>query len=318
MGTVCPDRDRAFQLLTVVGNDRPHARAGKERTMPDVPLTAGSWAVGNTLRGYRLQAEMSAAAAAKAIGVSQPTITRIERGRHRLTRPQLAALTTTYDIPYAAATELERILPTLGLPDWRQDYGSLLDGPFGDVLGLETGASHIRAFDAQLPLGLLQTEEYAAALMQAAPYIRRSEVDRRVELRRRRQQGVLNGDQQLVAVIGEAAVQQLVGGAGVMARQVEHMIELSQLPNVMLRLLPFTAGATAATGASFTILDFPPSIDLPTVIAVDTLTSALIYEQPERVATYVQSFDMMWPFTCHEQATADRLAVIANAIREQG
>lgn len=280
--------------------------------MGDAPLTVGSYALGNRLRQYRQDLGLSAADVAKSVGVTQPTVTRIEKGKHRLTSRQLSALCDLYQLSGDDRASLDEVRRTAAEPDWRQDYASLIDGPLGDVLGLETGAVRIRGYDGQLVLGLLQTEEYATSLMAEAPYIRAVEVQRRVALRMRRQEGVLSGRQTLVAVIGEAALRQHIGGVEVMRRQIAHLRDLAERDNILLRLMPFTAGAHAAYGSTFTVLDFDS--DLPTIVCTDTLTSALIYEQPDRVETYVQSFDMMWPLACAEIDTIKKLDMIAKEL----
>ncbi|WP_190824784.1 helix-turn-helix domain-containing protein [Saccharopolyspora pogona] len=286
--------------------------------MGDAPLTVGSYALGNRLRRYRTEIGLSAADVARTVGVTQPTVTRIERGKHRLTPKQLTSLCEIYELSPDDRATLEEVRVTATKPDWRQDYQQLIDGPLGDVLGLETGATKIRGHDGQLILGLLQTEEYATSLMQEAPYIRAVEIQRRVALRMRRQEGVLHGRQELIAVIGEGALRQQVGGIDVMRRQIAHLRDLSERDNIMIRMLPYTAGAHAALGSAFNILDFDSTIDLPTVVCVDTLTSALIYEQPERVETFTQSFDMMMVRTLGETETIKQLDQIDCDLKKQG
>lgn len=263
--------------------------------MADVALTAASWALGRRIMRFRKAAGWSGEQLAKAITVSQPTVTRIEKGKHRLTPAQLASVCLALDIDADEAGELEAARQAALQPDWRQDYLNIIDGPLGDVLGLESGAATLRAYDASFIPGVLQTEEYATAVMREVPYIRASQITRRVELRMRRQDGVRAGRQQLVAVVNWHALVQQVGGAQVMRRQVRHLLQCAERDNIMFRVVPRTAGAHAGYGASYTILDFDADVELPTVVCCDTLVSSLIYEQPERVETYVQSFAMMWP-----------------------
>jgi hypothetical protein len=213
----------------------------------------------------------------------------------------------------AAALELAR--QDALLPDWQQEYARLTDGPLGDVLGLETGAKRLRIHDGLLIPGLLQTEEFATALILEAPYIRKTEVKRRVEMRMRRQEGITSGRQQLIAIVGEAVLRQKVGGAGVMRRQLGHLCEQATRGNVMLRVIPFAAGAYAGFGTAFTVMDFDggPGDGLPTVVACDTLTSARVYETPETVEKYTQSFDMMVPRALGETETIELLDKIASS-----
>ncbi|HEV8557882.1 MAG TPA: helix-turn-helix transcriptional regulator [Actinophytocola sp.] len=278
--------------------------------MGDAPLTVGSWALGRRLARYRDERDLTGTAVAKALGVSQPTVTRIEKGKHRLTTVQLKKLCKLYSVTRDEAAELESARVLAQQPDWRQDYGRLLDGPLGDVLGIETGARRIRMHSGELVPGLLQTEEYTTALMVEAPYIRATEVKRRVELRMRRQEGVISGSQELVVTLGEAAVREAIGGPAVMRRQLAHLREQAAKPNIMIRLKPFAAGAHAALGSPFSILEFDADMDLPTVVAVETMTSVLIYEQTHQVETYTQSYDMLMAKALGEVDTIEHLEKI--------
>lgn len=286
--------------------------------MGDAPLTVGSWALGNELRRHRTAVGLSLVEVARSLKVSQPSVTRIEQGKHRLTEKQLSALCELYGIDEPVRGQLDEARQDAVEPDWRQDYDKLLNGPLGDALGLETGAKTIRGHGGELILGQLQTEEYAASLMAEAPYIRAVEVKRRVSLRMQRQEGVLSGRQNLVAVMGEGALRQQIGGPGVMSRQLAHLRELAERDNIMIRILPFSAGAHAAYGSAFNILDFDGvRIELPTVVCVDTLTSVLIYELPERVETYTQSFDMIMPKTYGEIETIKHLDQLADELLKE-
>ncbi|MGH3568543.1 MAG: helix-turn-helix domain-containing protein [Pseudonocardia sp.] len=283
--------------------------------MGDSPITVGSWALGRQLAQYRKQAGLSGQDLAKRLKFSQPTVTRMDKGRHRWTETQLRKVCDVLGISPADAAALELARQDALQPDWRQEFPRLTDGPLGDVLGMESGAKRLRIHDGQLVPGLVQTEEFATALMTEAPYIRASEVKRRVELRMRRQEGITSGRQQLVAVLGEGAFRQGVGGPGVMRRQLAHLREQATRANVMIRALPFAAGSYAALGSSFTILDFDDTIDLPTVVCCDTLTSALIYETVETVETYTQSFGMMWPRALGETETIELLDKVESDFR---
>jgi transcriptional regulator with XRE-family HTH domain len=276
----------------------------------DAPLTVGGWALGRRIRRYRDAAGITAERLAKMLKVSQPTVTRIEKGRHRLTHKQLTDVCKGLNIDPAEAAALEVARQEAQQPDWRQDYQNIIDGLLGDVLGLESGAARIRAYDASFVPGLLQTEEYARAVMREMPYVRESQIRRQVELRMRRQEGVLTGRQHLVAVVNWHALVQEVGGADVMRRQIRHLRECAHRENIMFRVAPRSAGAYAGYGTSYTILDFDHDIDLPTVVCSDTLISSLIYEQPGKVETYTQSFDMMWPTVLGEPETLDYLDTV--------
>ena len=278
--------------------------------MGDAALTVGGWALGRRIRRYRDAAGITAEQLAKALKVTQPTVSRIEKGRHRLTAKQLADVCRGLGIGPDETDALERARQDAQQPDWRQDFQNVIDGPLGDVLGLESGAARIRAYDTSFVPGLLQTEDYAFAVMREMPYARDSQVRRQVELRMRRQEGIRSGRQRLVAVVNWHALVQEVGGPAVMRRQIQHLRDSAQRDNIMFRVVPARSGAHAGYGTSYTILEFDDRVELPTVVCCDTLTSQLIYEQHEKVETYTQSFDMMWPSVLGFPETIDYLTTV--------
>lgn len=279
--------------------------------MGDAQLTVASWALGRKIAEYRKVAALTATEVAKALKVTQPTVTKIERGKHKLTPRQFATLCRVLSISPGDQAELEQVRVAAEMADWRQDYGGLLDGPFGDVLGLESGAASAHIFNSSFVPGVLQTAEYAGAWMRQMPYVRESEVERRVELRMRRQERVQSGELQVVAVVNWSAVEQELGDRAVQVDQVRRLRECMEWPNVIFRVVPASAGAYAGYGSSWTTLSFPKEIPLPQVVACDTLTSALIYEEPAKVEIYTQSFNMIWPRVLSKSATAKYLEKLA-------
>jgi hypothetical protein len=155
------------------------------------------------------------------------------------------------------------------LPSWFETY-----------LGLEQSATVIRTYQAQFIPGLLQTADYARAVIRLVhDHEPPEEIDRRVELRMRRQQILDRPNPPTVwVVIDESALRRPIGGVPVMRAQIEHLITATKRPHVTLQLLPYDVGGHAAAGGPFTIVRFPEA-DLPDVVYLEQLTSALYLDK---------------------------------------
>ena len=145
-------------------------------------------------------------------------------------------------------------------------------------MGLEAEAASIRTYEIQLVPGLLQTEAYARALFETAVNAP-EEVESAVEIRRSRQE-ILRGDNppRYWAVLGEAALERMVGGPGIMRDQLWYLTEISELRNVTIQVIPAHTGAHPGMSTPFVILSFPDRAD-PEVTFVDYLTGALYLEK---------------------------------------
>jgi hypothetical protein len=151
---------------------------------------------------------------------------------------------------------------------------------------MEQAASVIRSYEVQFVPGLLQTNDYARTVVRLA-HTNPDEVERRVELRRRRQEVLTTTNApQLWAVIDEAALHRLPGGAALCRAQFDHLLALDELPNVSLQIATFGRGVHPATGGPFTILRFPVQ-DLLDVVYLEHLNGALYLDKACDVEDYV-------------------------------
>jgi hypothetical protein len=180
------------------------------------------------------------------------------------------------------------------VPGWWHRYGDVLPGWFQSYLGLEAAASVIRTYEVQFVPGLLQTSDYARAIVLAGhPGARVGEIDRRVGLRMTRQALLSRPDPpQLWAVVDEAVLRRPIGGVKVMRGQIEALKHITTLPNVRLQVIPFRHGGHADTGGAFTILRFPDQ-DLPDVVYVEQLTSALYLDRRDDVDQYAMAMERL-------------------------
>jgi hypothetical protein len=179
-------------------------------------------------------------------------------------------------------------------PGWWSKYGDVLTDWFEAYLGLEIAASVIRTFEMQFVHGLFQTEAYARAVTllghTAAP---EEEIERRVSLRLKRQD-LLTGPEspQVWSVIDEGALRRPVGGSAVMRAQLNRLIEVAELRHVTVQVMPFGRGGHAAAGGSFTVLRFGEP-EVPDVVYIEQLTSALYLDKREDVDHYMEVMNLL-------------------------
>jgi transcriptional regulator with XRE-family HTH domain len=244
--------------------------------------------LGARLRRLRDAASISPEDAGQAIRGSRSKISRLENGRTGFKLRDVADLLTLYGVSDEA--ERATILALAGSANadgWWQEYADVVPGWLEQYLDMEQAASLIRAYEVQYVPGLLQTGDYARALLWSGhPTPRYEEVERRVELRLRRQE-TLHGDDpaRLWAVIDEAALRRPVGGVAVMRKQVAHLIEAAERPNVNIQVLPLSAGGHAAGGGGITVLRFSAS-ELPDVVYLEQMLTAVYLTRPGDSAHY--------------------------------
>jgi hypothetical protein len=219
----------------------------------------------------------------------------MELGRVGFKERDVADLLTLYGVvdetERAALLELAR---EANMPGWWHRYVDVLPNWFQSFVGLEAAAALIRTYEVQFVPGLLQTEEYArSVILLGYSTATSAEVESRVRLRLTRQQTLLRPHApRLWVVVDEAALRRPIGGPEIMRAQLEALIEATKLPNVRLQVMPFSAGGHAGAGGAFTILRFPDQ-DLPDVVYVEQLTSALYLDKREDVEQYAAAMDRL-------------------------
>ncbi|MFI5709783.1 helix-turn-helix domain-containing protein [Kribbella sp. NPDC051620] len=253
--------------------------------------------LGAHLRRMREQAGISRAEAGYAIRGSESKISRLELGRVGFKVRDVEDLLSLYKL--ADPDERARLInlaKQANNPGWWQRYDDITPNWFHSYLGLEMAAELIRTYEIQFVPGLLQTPDYARAVTRLGRGERplpAAEIDRLVALRKTRQQ-ILEGSAptRLWAIVDEAVLRRPIGGRAVLRAQLEHLAEMSRLPNVTLQILPFAAGGYASTGGAFTLLRFADA-DLPDVVYIEHLTSAVYVDKREDVDEYVITMDSL-------------------------
>jgi transcriptional regulator with XRE-family HTH domain len=251
--------------------------------------------LGAQLRRLREAKEISREDAGYLIRASESKISRMELGRVGFKERDIADLLSLYGITHQEEREaLLALARQANTPGWWQRYGDILPSWFQTYLGLEEAATLIRTYEVQFVPGLLQTEDYARAVItHGNPGAAAAEIERRVSLRLKRQQLLSRPDApQFWAVVDEAALRRPMGSPVVMAAQLERLIKATELPNVTLQVLPFEVGAHAAEAGAFTILRFPER-DLPDVVYTEQLTGALYLDKRDDVDAYMAAVDRL-------------------------
>lgn len=253
--------------------------------------TVRAWELGIRLREHREQLGVTSVLAAKGAKCTQGYISGVEAGKFKLTAAKLAQIMAVYEIDDAEKAELEQLRTEASQRAWWHKYSPLLSNDFKRFLGYEAGAEHNRAYDGELVHGLLQTEEYARAIIHAGyPFTRLTEMERRVQLRRERRARLEGSNPlRLTALMSEAALRYQIGGPQVMRDQLDHLSRTAEADHVDIRIIPFTMGAHPAIGASFQILSFS-SPYLPDLVWQEVVTSTAIIERPPLVTEYAVTF----------------------------
>jgi transcriptional regulator with XRE-family HTH domain len=246
--------------------------------------------LGARLRRLRKARNVTREAAGWAIRASESKISRLELGRVPIKERDVADLLTLYRVGEAERAAILALARRASTPAWWQEYGEVVPPWFLSYLCLEEAATLIREYEVQLVPGLLQTSDYARAVIQGdRGGVPAAEVDRRIELRRGRQKVLRRADPpQLWAVLDEAVLRRRVGGPEVMRAQLAALIEATELPHVQIQIVPFGAGRRVAAGFPFAILRFLEP-ELPDVVYVEHLTSALYLDQLGDVDEYARS-----------------------------
>ena len=283
----------------------------------DVPAEATvlRMLLGAQLRRLREAAEIPMERAGYEIRASRSKISRLETGRVGFKSRDVEDLLSLYGVTdQRQRSEVLALARQSSAPDWWAKDSDILPAWFETYLGLESAAVSIRSFEVQFVPGLLQTEDYARAVTwlghSSAPDV---EIDRRVALRVKRQEVLTRtGPPRVWAVMDEAVLRRPYGGAAVMRAQLRRLAEAAELPQVTLQVIPFAHGGHAGASGAFSILRFQEQ-DLPDVVYIEQLTSALYLDQRPDVEHYLQVVDQL---SGQALTPADSAAFIEQVARE--
>jgi transcriptional regulator with XRE-family HTH domain len=245
--------------------------------------------LGVELRRHREAAGVTIDVVAERLGCSTSKVSRIETGHTTATPSDVQRILDIYGVNDSVKSELVQIAREARQKGWWHPYSTVLTGAY---VGLEAAARSIRVFEHQLVPGLLQSEEYAIAMIRAARLDDTDqEIAQRVRVRMERQALLIQDDPiDLQVVLDEAVLSRPVGGDAVMRDQLIKLIEAARLPNVTLQILPFASGAHAGMDGAFVILEFEEEGDAD-VVFIDNATGGLFLEKVDELRKYVSIFD---------------------------
>jgi transcriptional regulator with XRE-family HTH domain len=224
-----------------------------------ISSTVQAWELGLRLREHRERLGLTAASVGKRTGMGGTNLSVMESGKRRLTAAKLDDLAGVYALDEAERRELEELRVQADQREWWYDYAHLYSDEFLRFLGLEAGAERVAEYAPDIVPGLLQTPDYARAVLRAAtPCIRPVDVGPRLETRLARQARLVGEHAlRLDVLLGEAALRQRIGGLEVMRAQLAHLLDVvDRRPNVRLRVIPFSAGAHPLLGGGLMVLSF--------------------------------------------------------------
>ena len=269
--------------------------------------------VREALRRARESAGLTQATAAEALDWSMSKLVRIEAGSVGVSITDLRALLALYGVDDAGQVdELVTMARASKERPWFSKYEKVLSPAFAQYLGYEESASVIRGFQPLTIPGLLQTDDYARAVIEAS---RADQVDERVELRTIRQDLLERPDRpEIYYVVDEAALHRSVGGAAVMRSQLRHLRDLALEPRLSVRVIPFSAGAHTSMKGSFTILEFADWDE--DVLYLETAGGSVTSREDQKViADYRENFELLTAMALGEQESVTLIEAQINKLR---
>ncbi|MEV7970963.1 helix-turn-helix transcriptional regulator [Sphaerisporangium sp. NPDC088356] len=265
------------------------------------------------LRKLRAASNMTRDEVTEVTGINGVTLYRIEAARSRPQARTLKALLDLYGVEGPLRDELLAVLKESGERGWLHAFEPPLPDQYTAYIGFEQEARRLLNYESLFVPGLLQTEDYARAVIRCMPPMASpEEVEARVEARRRRQAS-LTGDQplHLWAVIDEAVLHRQVGGREVMRAQLQRLCDVSEEPNITLQVVPFGDGAHAGMHGSFILMQFGEGNE--DVIYIEGMTADLFLENESDIQRYSLVFEHLRAVAASPKVTRGLVTAVLKA-----
>jgi transcriptional regulator with XRE-family HTH domain len=260
--------------------------------------------LGAELRQRREKAGLSLEVVAERLECSQSKISRIETGHTSVTVRDVRDMLAIYKATEAEIEELSDLARDARQKAWWHPYTQVLSSAY---VGLEAEARRVRTYEQLVVPGLLQTEDYARAMMLTLPKRPAEEISDRIRVRMQRQSLLDREDDfSLWVVLDEAALSRAVGGDEVMREQLQRLVSAAERPNITIQMLPFEVGAHAGMDGTFAILDFDEAWGHSIVFA-ENATGGLFIDKFEEVQRYQGLFDIIHGAALGPEQTVARI-----------
>jgi len=252
-------------------------------------------------------------------GINNVTLYRIETAKAKPQKRTLVALLNLYNVDQGQRDYLVALLKDASVQGWLRPYHSELPEEYTAFISFESEAQGVRNYESSFLPGLLQTEDYARAVIRGVlPAATDEQVEDRVRARMERQPLLAKSPPlKFWAVVDEAALRRVVGGPAVMKAQLEHLAEVVAAPNITLQVIPFGAGAHPGMPGQFILLDFADPMDTD-LIYIDSMAGDLFLESEADISRYRSIFDNLVAVALSPKDSASLVAELALELKEQG
>ncbi|MFF3935953.1 helix-turn-helix domain-containing protein [Streptomyces phaeofaciens] len=279
--------------------------------------TVGQVVLGRRLQELREAAGLGREEAARALRVAPATVRRMETAEVSLKIPYVQVLLEAYGVPAGEAAAFVTLAEDANRPGWWQRFHDVLPEWFSLYVSLEGAARLIRSYEPHFVPGLLQTEDYARAVLEAGTVGRTTPeaIERHVSLRMARQR-LLDGPDppHLWAVMDETVLRRPASlEPGVMAAQLDRMLELAERDRVTLQVARFADGPHPGTSAPFSLFRFAEP-ELPDMVVTEYLTGALYLDSRKEVSAHLEVLDHMTTHAASAQQTRQILRDVREAL----
>ncbi|WP_042396498.1 helix-turn-helix domain-containing protein [Streptacidiphilus carbonis] len=294
-------------------SNQSRAKAGGPVSSASINPTVRRRRLGAELRRLREQKGLTAEEVAQQLLVSQSKISRLENGRRSISQRDVRDLCEVYGVGDESLIDgLMTMARESRQRGWWHAFG---DVPYSVYIGLEAEAISVRNYESLFVPGLLQTREYAHAVVTGIqPEATPEQNDKRTDIRMLRQDLIKDREDpmRLWAVVDEAALHRVVGSPEVMQRQLAHLVEISQQPHINVQVLPYSVGAHPGMSGTFSILDFQDALDA-SVVYLEGVTSDLYLEKASDVRLYSMMYEHLRAQALNPDLTRELIEELAQS-----
>jgi transcriptional regulator with XRE-family HTH domain len=269
--------------------------------------------LGTELRRLRDSSGYKLEEVAAELGVAPSTLSRIETGKAPTKSAYLSQLLEMYGVTDSGQRQILVDMAREGhRKGWWAAYDDVLPSGFDIYVGLEAETAAIRSYEISVVPGLLQTADYArAVLSETFPRHTPQQIDRLVDLRMARQRRLDDKPPlELWVILDEAVIRRPVGGPAIMCRQLSHLVAAADRASLTIQVLPFSCGAHAAHSGPFSVLEFPERTDSEVAYA-ESVAGYIYLEKDRDVRVRSEAFNRLRAAALSPSASGELIAVAA-------